>query len=334
MTRRCIWSILILVGCCISATCSQGKRSPRMTAIGITQFIFHPDLDKSVKGFEKALADAGYVEGVNVVFDRQNAQGEVAIAMAIAQKFRDEDLDLVLVINTPSAQAMVRTIRRTPVVFCAVTDPVDAGIVPKDSAPGKAAGGNVTGVSDRWPVARQLETYLRFVPSAKRWGTIYNPGDANSMVHIREMREAAGRLGLDLEEATITGSSETLQAAQSLARNVQAVNITSDFAALSAIQSIVKVCNDHRIPVFTGEPGSVALGAVAAYGLDYSLLGRAAGEKAVRILKGERPGAIPWGPVGTYTLTVNPAAAAAQGLAIPPELLRQAQTIIGGGNRP
>jgi putative ABC transport system substrate-binding protein len=253
----------------------------------------------------------------------------MANAQTIAQKFLDAKMDMIHSIATPTSQAVVKTIKNIPVVFSSVTDPVDAGLVPKTSPPGTKSGTNVTGVSDRWPVSLQLGMYTKFVPKAKKWGTIYNAGDANSMVHIKEMREAAKKLGVELIEASISTSAETMQAAQSLAgKGVQAINITSDNTAVSAFEAIVKVCNEKKIPLFAGDVDSVPRGAIAAYGLDYFLIGLSAGKKAAQVLKGQKPGDVPWGPAEKFSLVISEKAAKAQGVVIPPDLLKKADKVI------
>jgi putative ABC transport system substrate-binding protein len=312
----------------VAISFAQEKKAKKVFKIGVTQIVSHPALDADAKGFEKALADAGFKEGVDVTYDRQNAQGDMANAQTIAQKFLDAKVDMIHSIATPTSQAVVKTIKNIPVVFSSVTDPVDAGLVPKTSPPGTKSGTNVTGVSDRWPIALQFERYTKFVPKAKKWGTIYNAGDANSMVHIKEMREAAKKLGVELIEATISTSAETMQAAQSLAGKVQAINITSDNTAVSAFEAIVKVCNEKKIPLFAGDVDSVPRGAIAAYGLDYFLIGLSAGKKAAQVLKGQKPGDVPWGPAEKFSLVVSEKAAKTQGVVIPPDLLKKADKVI------
>jgi putative tryptophan/tyrosine transport system substrate-binding protein len=325
--KLCPILIFILVFT-VALSFAQEKKAKKVFKIGVTQIVSHPALDADAKGFEKALADAGFKEGVDVTYDRQNAQGDMANAQTIAQKFLDAKVDMIHSIATPTSQAVVKTIKNIPVVFSSVTDPVDAGLVPKTSPPGTKSGTNVTGVSDRWPVALQFERYTKFVPKAKKWGTIYNAGDANSMVHIKEMRETAKKLGVELIEATISTSAETMQAAQSLAGKVQAINITSDNTAVSAFEAIVKVCNEKKIPLFAGDVDSVPRGAIAAYGLDYFLIGLSAGKKAAQVLKGQKPGDVPWGPAEKFSLVVSEKAAKTQGVVIPPDLLKKADKVI------
>jgi putative ABC transport system substrate-binding protein len=320
--------ILFLVIGLLTVSWAQEKKAKKVYRIGVTQIVSHPALDNAAKGFELALAEAGFKEGEQIVYDRQNAQGDMSNAQAIAQKFLNAGMDLIHSIATPTSQAAVKTIRNIPIVFSAVTDPVDAGLVPRSSRPGTGSGTNVTGVSDRWPIQLQLEMYTRFVPRAKKWGTIYSAGEANSLILIKEMREAAKKLGLELVEGSVANTAEVLQAAQSLAGKVQAFNITSDNTAVSAFEAIVKVGNEKKIPVFAGDVDSAARGAVAAYGLDYFLHGYSAGQKAVRILKGEKAGDVPWGLGERFQLVVNQKAAKAQGVVIPADLLKMADKVI------
>jgi putative ABC transport system substrate-binding protein len=294
--------------------------SAKMIRIGEAQIVSHPALDNDSKGFKAALEDAGFIEGNQVVFDRQNAQGDQPNCAIIARKFEDDRVDLIHAISTPNAQASVKVSKTIPIIFSSVTDPVATGIVPRLGKTGT----HVTGVSDRWPIELQCKMYQDLVPYAKRWGTIYNPGDVNVTFHIKEMKEAVEKMGGKLIEAHISNSSEVMQAAQSLVGRVDAIHITSDNTAVSAFESITKVCNDNKIPLFAGDRDSTPRGAVAAYGLDYFMIGYSAGQKAVRILKGEDPGQVPAGLASGYSLWVSLKHAKAQGLKLPLTLIEKA----------
>jgi len=222
----------------------------------------------------------------------------------------------------------MRTGSRIPLVFSSVTDPVRAGLVPANSAPGQKTGTHVTGLSDLWPVQLQMETYVKAVPQAKVWGTIYNPQEVNSLTHLQAMRTTASRLGLRLVEATVNRSDEVAGAASALAERVQAIIITSDNTVVVALEDIVRVCNARQVALFAGDIDSVARGAVMAYGLDYFLVGYSAGRKAALVLKGISPGDVPWGPVEKFSLIVNMRAAHAQGVTLNPNLLAKADKIL------
>lgn len=296
--------------------------------IGVTKIVAHAALDAAERGVVAGLASAGLKEGTHVVFDRQNAEGDMGKAEAIARKFVADKVDLIVGIATPTAQAAVKVAGNMPVVFSSVTDPVGAGIVPKNSAPGKKSGTNVTGVSDALPVALQLQTYAKVVPKAKRWGTIYNPAESNSVHEIKAMREAAEKLGLSFVEAKIAGTKDVPQAMASLVGKIDAFVTVSDNATMADFEAIIKVCNEKKIPLFAGDIDNVVRGAVAAYGLDQYLVGYSAGRKAALILKGGKPGDVPWGPVEKFSLVVNEKAAAAQAVVLSPDFIKKADKVI------
>ena len=320
-------SILLLI---ISPSFSFAQETSKKTIhrIGVTQTVSFQDFDADANGFEKALAEAGFKEGIHVIYDRQNAQGDLNHAQTIANKFLNTKVDLIHSIATPSSQAVMKMHNNIPVVFSSVTDPVKAGLIPNTSLPGTKTNTNVTGISDRWPVYLQFEMYTKFFPKAKKWGTIYNPADPQSILYIKEMQTAAKKLGVELIEATIPSIVETTETAQSLAGKVQAIYITFDRLALSSFDTIVKICNKKKIPLFGGDLKSISKGAMAAYGWDYFQIGYSAGRKAAQILKGEKPGDIPWELGEKLLLMINEKAAKTQGAIISPELLKKADRII------
>ena len=318
MTKKLLW---LLVAVITVALVMPGGAPAKTFKIGVSQIVSHPALDADQKGFEKALKDAG----LDVEYDYQNAQGDMSNAQAIARKFKSDDLDLVHSIATPTSQAIVKVITKTPVVYSSVTDPVDAGLVKTMDA----AGGNVTGVSDAWPYERQVKLHHEMVPTAKKWGTIYNAGDANSVKSITWARAAMKKYGLEYIEVTVSTSAEVHMAAQSLADRVDAVFIISDNTVVSAFESLVKVCNYKKKPLFGGGTESVPRGAVAALGFDYFQVGYTAGQKAVQILKdGKKPGDVPSSLTKELRLVVNLKAAEAQGVNLDEKFVKMAEEVI------
>jgi putative ABC transport system substrate-binding protein len=201
--------------------------------IGVTQIVEHPALDAARDGFIAALEEAGYKEGEDVVYDLQNAQGDFTNAISIAQKFKDDKVDLIVAIATPTAQAALQVNQEIPIVINAVTDPVAASLAKS----WESSGNNLTGMSDAAPNKQQVELIPLFLPEAKNVGTIYNAGEANSVVQIEVARETCKELGLNLIEVTVSNSSEVLMAAQSLAGRVEAIYIVTDNTVVSALES-------------------------------------------------------------------------------------------------
>ena len=308
--------VVLLMVALFATACGDDKTY----TIGITQIVSHPALDATAQGFKDALADEGYVEGENVTYDMQNAQGEMANATAIAQKFVGDNVDLIFSIATPTSQAAVNEATSIPVVFGAVTDPVAAGLVVNADAPEA----NVTGVSDMLPIQPHLDLIMEVVPDAKTIGLLYNAGEANSVALVEKEKEAAAAMGLEVVEATAASSSEVLAAAESLVGQVDVISVLTDNTVVSAFESVVKVCEENDIPLIAGDIDSVERGAVAAYAFDYYDHGVQAGKVAVEVLEGTAISEIAVQYAEDLKLAINLVAAEAMGVTIPDALEDQA----------
>ncbi|MEF3255176.1 MAG: ABC transporter permease, partial [Deferribacterales bacterium] len=104
--------------------------------VGITQIVEHPALDACRKGVIDKLKELGFEAGKNIKYDIQIAQGNIATANQIAQKFVGEKKDLIVAIATPSAQAVANLTKKIPIVISAITDPVGAKLVKSLDKPG------------------------------------------------------------------------------------------------------------------------------------------------------------------------------------------------------
>lgn len=312
--------VVALILCAAAPGLAQDKKS---IVIGITQIVEHPALDADRQGFMDTLKERGYVEGKNVTYDIQIAQGNIATANSIAKALVGKEVDLIYAIATPTAQAVVNATKKIPIVISSVTDPVGAGLVQSLEKPG----GNVTGTTDRSPVDRQMDLMLEIVPKLKRLGTIYNSGEDNSISSVKQVKEEAARRNIELVEATVSNSSGVLQAAMSLVGKVDAIHIPTDNTVVSAFESVVKVCTDNKIALFAADTDSVPRGAVAALAIDYYRLGRQSGEMAVRILQGANPSTMPVEALQDLKLYVNKEAAAKMGVTLPEAVLKKADKV-------
>ncbi|KKB38286.1 ABC transporter substrate-binding protein [Bacillus thermotolerans] len=282
---------------------AQGGQAGEQVNIGISQLVEHPSLDQAREGFVAALEDAGYKEGENLAIDYQNAQGDVNNNMTIAQKLVNDDNDLILGIATSSVQAITQTTQDIPVLFTAITDPVKAGLVESMENPG----GNVTGTSDTHPdaIKNTIASIKEFFPEAKTVGIVYNSGEENAVVNVESAKKAIEENGLTSVEATVSSSSEVKQATESLVGRMDVLYVPKDNTVVSALESVLTVANEQKIPAFVGEGDSVERGGFASYGLNYHDLGYSTGEMAVEVLKGKAPSEISVGIPENLELMVN-----------------------------
>ena len=312
---------LLLTGCG-SDNGGQSGETKKVT-VGISQFVEHPSLDAAREGFVQALKDGGYTEGENLTLDVQNASGDQATATNIASNFASSNDDLILGIATPSAQSLAQAVTDKPVLFTAVTDPVDAGLVNSMDAPGA----NVTGTTDMNPVAEQIQLIKKFKPGAKSVGIIYSSGETNSQVQVDEAKKAAQAEGLKVEEKTVTTTAEVAQAAESF--DTDSIYVPTDNKVVAGLEAVISAAEAKKIPLIAGEGDSVERGALATQGINYTDLGKQTGEMAVRILKdGAKPGEMAVESQKETKLIINAKAAKAMGVEIPQSLRDQADQVI------
>ncbi len=277
--------------------------------VGIAQYVSHPSLDAVVEGFKSGMEEAGYT-GEKISYDENNAEADQATNTSIAGKLAaDSDIDLVLAVATPSAQAAAQSITNIPVLFSAVTDPVSAKLVASNEAPGA----NVTGTSDMNPVDEQLALLKELKPDAKKVGIVYSSGETNSAVQVEMAEEAAKDLGLTIEKAAISASSEVQQAAGSL--DVDAYYVPTDNAVVSALEGLLQTADKKKVPVISADGESVKRGATATYGINYQKLGEQTAAMAVKLLKGEaEPASLPVETISQVDLYLNEDAAKKAGI--------------------
>jgi len=293
-------------------------------SVAVTAIVEHPALDAVRDGVQAALKDAGYVAGQNLKWQYQSAQGNTGTAAQIARKFVGDQPDAIVAIATPSAQAVVAATKSVPVVFSAITDPVAAKLV-KNWEPSKT---NVTGVSDMLALDKQMDLVRQVVPNAKRVGMVYNPGEANSVVVLKQLKELLPKLGMTVVEAAAPRSVDVGSAARSLVGKVDVIYTSTDNNVVSAYEALVKVGQEAKIPLVASDTDSVKRGAIAAFGINYRDLGEQTGRMVARILKGEKPGDIKPEISTKMELFVNPGAAEKQGVKLSDALIKSAAQVV------
>ncbi len=299
---------------------------PVGVVIGISQFVHHPSIDAIRQGIIDFLSENGYVEGKTVIYDVSVAEGDFAANTETAAKLAALDPDLIITLTTPSAQAMVGATSTIPILFCAVVDPVGAGLV------GSLAGSgtNVTGMTFVSPVEKQFQLFKEIMPGLKRMGFVYNPKEENAVASLKQAKEAGAVLGIEIVEATVSGPAGVSAAAESLAGKVDAVYLPIDNTVASVFDTLLKVSTENGLPVFSTAVEFVDRGAVAALAIDSYREGKKAGVMAVEILEGKDPGRMPVQKYAELVTRVNLDSARKIGLTIPESVIKKADKVIGG----
>jgi putative ABC transport system substrate-binding protein len=293
--------------------------------ISISQFVEHPALNAVMKGFKDDLQENGVV----AEYKDYNAHGNMGTAGQIATQIASDAPDLIVAIATPTAQACAKTfekapqLAKTPMLFTAITDPLAAGLVKDYLHPGP----NITGVSNQMPMDKHLEMLRRVLPKLATLGVLYNAGEVNSVSNVKRLKEAAATMNITILDGPVTNSADVSQAAQSLVGKVDALFVPTDNTVVSALETVIKICEKTQLPLFSADTDSVKRGTIAAMGFDYYQHGKQTGAMARKILAGAKPESLPVEFQKDLAFHVNPKAAERMGLKLDKAIVDSADTL-------
>lgn len=300
------------------AGCSSEKEADGYV-VGIGQFAEHASLDNCREGFLAGLAESGIEEGKNLTVLYENAQTDGGTSAQIVDNFMAKKADIICGIATPIAQTAYSAAKKddTPVIYVAVTDPILAELANADGTPV----GEITGVSDKLPVEKQLEMIRKVLPDAKTIGIMYSTSEVNSVSAIEEYKAAAADYGFEIIESGITAVADIPLAADNLVTKVDCLNNLTDNTVVSALPVILEKAGAAGIPVFGSEVEQVKIGCLATVGLDYVDLGKQAGRMAAKVLTGEaKASEINFEVIEEAAFYGNNAVASSLGITLPEEL--------------
>lgn len=310
-------AVLLMAGCSKKSSSALNADGTKKFKIGVIQLVEHSALDANYKGFVDGLAEAGFVDGKNIVVDYHNAQGEQVNCVTIAEKLINDRDDLIFAIATPAAQAVANLTKDIPIVISSVTDPESAKLVLKNTAPGT----NVTGTSDLTPCEAQMDLLRKLVPAATKVGMLYCSSEQNSHFQIALAKAACDRLGLKYVDGTVSNSNEIQQVVTSLCGKVDAIYSPTDNMIAAGMATVAQVAIEKKIPTICGEEGMVVAGGLATYGINYYELGKQTAKMAVEILRdGKNPADMPIQYLQNCDLKINEDTAKALGIKIPENL--------------
>lgn len=298
----------------VLAGCGDGGKDG--ITVGISQFAVHGSLDNCREGFLAGLAEEGFVEGENLTVEYVNAQADTGTSAMTADNFVSKKVDMICAIATPTAMTAYNSTMNTeiPVIYTAVSDPVEAGLANADGTPV----GNITGTSDALAVEAQLQMIREILPDAKKIGIIYTTSEANSISTVVSYEEASPKYGFEIVTTGVTAMSEVPLAAADMATKVDCITNLTDNTVVSALQSVLEEANKANIPVFGSEVEQVRAGCVASMGLEYYELGRQTGKMAAMVLRGDaKASEMKFEVISEPSLYVNYAAAEKIGLELP-----------------
>jgi ABC-type uncharacterized transport system substrate-binding protein len=322
---RVIALIGLIIIILITSACKSGRKNQAGLKIAVIQYSDSPLSELSYKGIEDGLAGTGLIAGKDYSLKAYNAQGDITTLNLIIDAVINERPGLIFVTSTPTLQVASKKIKDIPVVFSVVADPVlaGAGTSFEEHLP------NITGISTLCDVPGMMNLIKAVFPEIKKIGTIFSPGETNSVRNMEDLKKHSEQEGIELITVPVNSSAETMDAANALvAKQPELVCQIVDNLTSGSISGIIKVCQEHNMPVFGFVSDQAEKGAVAVVSRDYYQAGLDAVRLAKKIIDGARPADIPFEYVSKTNLLINPGAASRYNITIPQDVLNRENIII------
>ena len=312
--KKIIALLLVAIMMFAFAGCSENKnKEDSVLKIGIIQYMSHPSLDNCYNGIISALENSG----IEYTVDYQTGSSSSADADCtnFAKNMVAANYDMIIAIATPAAKAAFAATDDTeiPVIFCAVSDPIAAGLVESMEAPGYIC----TGTSDVLDLEAQVAIIKAMQPDVKSIGILYTSSEDNSITNLKNFKSVCDKENIEVVATAVQGASDIPSAAEELASKVDCINNFTDNNVVNNLSVVLSAADKYGIPVYGSEEEQVVNGCLASVSIDYVALGKVTGEMAVEVLNGADASALPVKTITEATPVINSSVLKKLGLSIP-----------------
>ena len=312
--KKIIALLLVAIMMFAFAGCSENKnKEDSVLKIGIIQYMSHPSLDNCYNGIISARENSG----IEYTVDYQTGSSSSADADCtnFAKNMVAANYDMIIAIATPAAKAAFAATDDTeiPVIFCAVSDPIAAGLVESIEAPGYIC----TGTSDVLDLEAQVAIIKAMQPDVKSIGILYTSSEDNSITNLKNFKSVCDKENIEVVATAVQGASDIPSAAEELASKVDCINNFTDNNVVNNLSVVLSAADKYGIPVYGSEEEQVVNGCLASVSIDYVALGKVTGEMAVEVLNGADASAMPVKTITEATPVINSSVLKKLGLSIP-----------------
>jgi putative ABC transport system substrate-binding protein len=310
----------------------RGSLAQQQAKVARIGFLYHGSRQSSLdtgryQAFVQGMRELGYVEGTNFTVEARFADGKFERLPALASELVRLKMDVIVATGTPTYRALQHATTTIPVVITVTFDPVGDGFAASMARPG----GNITGLSISAADlgSKLLELLKAAVPKLSRVAVLVNPENPAHPPRVIRIMSAAQKVGIQVVLAEAGPVQEIEREFAMMAKErANAAIILADGFFLQESRPIAAQALKHRLPSISQLREYAEAGGLMSYGPNSVDNFRRAATYVDKILKGARPGDLPFEQPTRYQLVINHKTATALGLTIPQALLRQADEVI------
>jgi len=305
-------------------------QQPAVPVIGFLNALSSAGIADRLRGFQRGLKEAGYVEGDNVAIEYRWAEGQLDRLPVLAADLVRRRVAVIATSGGPAVALAAKAATATiPIVFNVNEDPVRLGLVSNLERPA----GNLTGINffSGELAAKRLELLHQLVPNATRFAVLINPADVTtSETTLRDLEPAAHSLGLQIRVFNASTSNEIDGAFAAIGggARLDALFVGNNGFLTTRRVQIVNTAIHQSIPATFSSREFAEVGGLMSYGSDVAEAYRQVGIYTGRILKGSKPADLPVMQASKFELIINAQTARTLGLTVSPTLLAIADEVI------
>ncbi len=256
----------------------------RLPIVAIANYGSHSSLQETVRGIKDGLYAKGFREGKTVEFEIVDVNFDKSQIMNMLDRLRAIKPKVIVAISTPVAQMAKNSIKDIPIIFAAVTDPVEAGILKQYDK----AEQNITGSADTQELALLLKFAKQLSPMIKKVGILYATHEANDIAMLKSMEKAAVDASMELVAISVESANEIPEKMNRFKDVVDMIYVGPSGPIQPSLPVIVSIAETMKIPVFNMNAEEVKENKVfASYGISYYKVGVKAGHLVSAALKGK-----------------------------------------------
>ncbi|MEW6218123.1 MAG: ABC transporter substrate binding protein [Thermodesulfobacteriota bacterium] len=313
--------ILLLAVLLSTGGCSESP-APASYRVGIISP--GPQFEELISGFRRGLEQQLRQEGAQVTF-LYDGQLEDTDEFDLAfRSLLERRIDLLLVLTSGLADRAAAATADSGLPVVAVPLLPSAPAVEVHSPARPAA--NVTGIQIAGGMDRGLGLFCALKPGMKRLFVPIAGPERRSGIQLADLATAASSLGVALLPAPVASVQELQAALAGMPADVDGVWLMSSILLVANADLIVQAATARRLPV-AANAVPLDKGLVMTYAPGQTAMGEQASRLAARVLRDSPAASLPVETADLY-LGVNLQAAAAIGLPVPDEILRQARVVL------
>jgi putative ABC transport system substrate-binding protein len=290
--------------------------------VGILLWNSQPRYEQCRDGIVEQLGKEGFKEP-EVTYVVERAFGNTTTAVELARSFAQRHFDLVIAIGTSAAVAAAGEVKDVPVVFAMVFDPVGSKI----ALDLKSSGNNTTGASSETSMSKLLSTLQQLAP-VKRVSVLFTPGERNSEAQLTGMEALQKEFQVTTTAFPLSSRAEVAATMSRVTQATDAVVLTGSSVIGDSVALIVILANKARIITATQSDDHMEKGVLLGITANPAAVGRLAGEKAAKVLRGVKPSSIPIESLKTFDVILNLKTAKAMGIEVPDTLRRAVTRVV------